>query len=704
MTAQIFNLGKLRFTYKGTYSGSTTYQLNDVVKYTNNVYVYINTGATSGNAPTNTAYWAMMVEGLLNPTTGTAGQLLSTDGTNFDWTDVDLLPSLSGNANKILVAGAQNASWTSTVQTLDITSDLEAASTSGSVLFGPNAREDNEGLGTNVKSVALKAITSNVATLTTSSAHGFAPFQMVNVALVPADARFDGLREVIATPTTTTFTFEAVNPNLTATVTGGSAASVPGYNNAIAAFATDADDYAQVAFRNASDATNASTDFIAYANNGTDFAGYIDLGITSSQFGDPEFTITGPNDGYIFMSAPYGTTGSGNLVLATNDTGTDNKIIFAAGGLASDNTQMSITPDLNVHVEIPTPSTSPTTGAFTVVGGVGIQGDMNIQGSVSIVGNLTFGGGSTTTENLAVTAPFVFSGDQNSADVLDLGFIGEYATTVSAITATVTNKALTSNVATLTTSSAHTYLVGDQVTITGVDSTFNGTYGISAIPSSTTFTYAKTSANVSSTAVSPTGSASVSARRKFSGVVRDASDGTIKFFSDATTKPTTSVNFAEAGISFADIQVKNIISAGTITSSGTLTVSGGANFTGTVDMQEMRETLVPVSISSNIAACSWTAGNIYYIGTAPSANFTIDLTNVPTDNDKTLSLNVLVTQGSTGRIPSAMNINGSVATIRWAGGATPAGTNSAGKIDIFNFTLIRTGSAWIVLGGANQNF
>jgi len=219
--------------------------------------------------------------------------------------------------------------------------------------------------------------------------------------------------------------------------------------------------------QNTSTDPNASSDFIAYPDNGTDFAGYIDLGITSSTFNDPEFTITGPNDGYIFVTAPVGSSGNGNLVLATGDTGAENKIVFAAGGLGSDNTQMEITPDVNVHIEIPTASTSPTTGALTVVGGVGIQGDMNIAGDVAIVGNLSFGGGSTTTSNLAVSDPLVFVGNANNADTLDLGLVGEYAVTVSAITSVVNNKALTSNVATLTTASAHNYLVGDWVVVTG---------------------------------------------------------------------------------------------------------------------------------------------------------------------------------------------------------------------------------------------
>lgn len=67
---------------------------------------------------------------------------------------------------------------------------------------------------------------------------------------------------------------------------------------------------------------------------------------------------------------------------------------------------------------------------------------------------------------------------------------------------TVSNKALTSNVATITTSAAHGLFVGDSVKITGVDNTFNGTWTITTVPSSTTFTYARTSANVTSASAS----------------------------------------------------------------------------------------------------------------------------------------------------------------------------------------------------------
>jgi hypothetical protein len=73
------------------------------------------------------------------------------------------------------------------------------------------------------------------------------------------------------------------------------------------------------------------------------------------------------------------------------------------------------------------------------------------------------------------------------------------------ITVSINNKALTTNVATLTTTAAHGLCTGMEIVITGVDATFNGTYTITGVPTTTTFTYAKVDTNVASTAVSPVG-------------------------------------------------------------------------------------------------------------------------------------------------------------------------------------------------------
>ena len=78
----------------------------------------------------------------------------------------------------------------------------------------------------------------------------------------------------------------------------------------------------------------------------------------------------------------------------------------------------------------------------------------------------------------------------------------QLAFTTSATSAgTIVNKALTSNVATLTTSAAHNLAVSDSIWVEGVDATFNGEFTVLTVPTTTTFTYTKTATNVTSTAV-----------------------------------------------------------------------------------------------------------------------------------------------------------------------------------------------------------
>lgn len=73
--------------------------------------------------------------------------------------------------------------------------------------------------------------------------------------------------------------------------------------------------------------------------------------------------------------------------------------------------------------------------------------------------------------------------------------------TASNFSLTISNVALTSNVATITTSAAHGLITGTSVTISGLSQTaLNGTYTVASTPTTTTFTFAKTNANITSVA------------------------------------------------------------------------------------------------------------------------------------------------------------------------------------------------------------
>ena len=124
---------------------------------------------------------------------------------------------------------------------------------------------------------------------------------------------------------------------------------------------------------------------------------------------------------------------------------------------------------------------------------------------------------------------------------------------------------------------------------------------------------------------------------------------------------------------------------------------------GILDVQEIREKITEISIVSGSATANFNDGGLFYIANAPSANFTLNVTNVPNVNLRSQTVSVVVTQGATGYIPNVFMIGGVSQTIRWLGGSAPTPTSSAGKIDIFNFTIFRTSSSTIIIANSNLN-
>ena len=97
--------------------------------------------------------------------------------------------------------------------------------------------------------------------------------------------------------------------------------------------------YIQAAINNVSD--NGSADWAAYGHHGNDSAGWVDMGFASSFFNDPNYTITGPGDGYLiaqgYLPGQAPAIGGGNLVFATGENGTTKDIIFGTGGFLAEN-------------------------------------------------------------------------------------------------------------------------------------------------------------------------------------------------------------------------------------------------------------------------------------------------------------------------------------------------------------------------------
>ena len=128
-----------------------------------------------------------------------------------------------------------------------------------------------------------------------------------------------------------------------------------------------------------------------------------------------------------------------------------------------------------------------------------------------------------------------------------------------------------------------------------------------------------------------------------------------------------------------------------------------AQISGILDVQEIREKITELSIVSGSATANFNDGGLFYIATAASANFTFNITNIPNVNLRSQTVSVVLTQGATGYIPNVFMIDGVSQTIRWLGGSAPTPTSSAGKIDIFNFTVFRTSSSTLIIANSNLN-
>ena len=526
MATQLIDLGNIRFIWKGDWVQANTYELNDVVRYNNIVWVYTNQIPAANTSVTNTTYWSRMVEGSeIPPTENNAGKVLKTDGTLTFWSD-SFDTFLIGQDITAFITAAQltdvalgiEGSSTSFVQTALVNTGSGASSSADFIAYASNGTNESGWVDMGITNqsfndptfsltgpgdgyifmsgailgesvVSQYSVAGSNLNLITATPHGMITGVIFDL-ILPVAPTLEGRYTTASAPTTTQITvpvpagYTGGNVPLTSVInsqinkftgdgnlvfatdstgltnniviasgglqsgseqmiftpddgieiydeiffgTGAKAFNTnAALTNAAAVFELNGNPYAQLAIHNNS--SNSSTDFIAYANNGNDTAGWIDMGITGSSFSQATYNITGPNDGYIFYNAPTSTTGEGNLVLATGGTGSYNRIILAAGGYESGAEQVVITPPKtgvrtgNMHIEINTPSTSPTTGALTVVGGVGISGDVNI------AGDITFGGSGTTlsTTTLSVNDPIVFIGDGNAADLTDLGIVGEY--------------------------------------------------------------------------------------------------------------------------------------------------------------------------------------------------------------------------------------------------------------------------------------
>lgn len=148
---------------------------------------------------------------------------------------------------------------------------------------------------------------------------------------------------------------------------------------------------------------------------------------------------------------------------------------------------------------------------------------------------------------------------------------------------------------------------------------------------------------------------------------------------------------------------------------GSSTASSGAFTTlsasGTTSIYEtVEKAAVSGSALTGTVNFNWLDGAVVLYTANASANWTLNVRgNGSTTLNSSLATNdsitiaVLATQGATAYYQSAMQIDGTAVTPKWAGGTAPTAGN-ANSIDVYTFTIIKTASATYTVLASQTKF
>jgi hypothetical protein len=147
--------------------------------------------------------------------------------------------------------------------------------------------------------------------------------------------------------------------------------------NEVAQFSAANNSYVQINFQNENGGTDATTDWIATANNGDNYSYYVDMGIAGNGYDNTSpdnslGTALMPNDSYLYAQGDYNTPSNpgGNLVIGAASTGKSVKIL--GGGINSSNV-VTIFTGSNVNIKVPLKFSDDTTQSTAAISAAASQ-------------------------------------------------------------------------------------------------------------------------------------------------------------------------------------------------------------------------------------------------------------------------------------------------------------------------------------------
>jgi hypothetical protein len=253
------------------------------------------------------------------------------------------------------------------------------------------------------------------------------------------------------------------------TVVGANVTSYTSFGASLGEFYADTPSFAQLYVQNLNDASNASTDIVAYNDLGDGTNNFIDMGICSSNYTEAAFPIFTPGSGYLYNDG-------GALLVGS---ATNNVTVFA-GGVDTNNAVVTFGTDLSTTFE----------------GNVSIPGTFSANGAATF-GNTVVLSANPTTALQAATKQYV---DNQVTAGLHIHEPVRVETTGN-LNATYAQGGTTFNITditsgnTVTTSATHSLSVNDQIWLTttaGNGLSTNTAYFVFSVPASNQLTLSLT--------------------------------------------------------------------------------------------------------------------------------------------------------------------------------------------------------------------
>jgi hypothetical protein len=277
-----------------------------------------------------------------------------------------------------------------------------------------------------------------------------------------------------------------------------------------------------------------------------------------------------------------------------------------------------------------------------------------------------------------ITASMVGLGDVTNESKTAMFTSPTFTGTVTGITAAMVGLGNVANESKATMFSSPTFTG----TVTGITASMVGLGSVTNESKATMFSSPTFTGSVSIVGLSVGGS---------TPVTLISSDSTLAAASNTIISTQSAVKaYVDTAVSGISLNPNNLNLTGT-------TSIAAVNISGLVTFQELAETVNNKTLATGVVVHDTTTGIIWYHSSI-SSNFTANFTNLPTTNGRTTTLTLVLDQGVSAYIPTAVQIDGAAQTINWQNNITPSG--NASKKDIVSFTLIRNSSTWIVLGSA----